>query len=202
MVSVYELKPKFQDLLRPVCKGLAARGVRPNQVTWAAMGLSLLSGIWIAVCPESRWPLLWVPMALFLRMALNAVDGMLAREHDMKTRAGALLNEAGDVASDAVLYLPFALVPGLPAAWVVGAVVLAGLTEVVGLAAVGIGAPRGYQGPMGKSDRAAVFGLLAFLLGLGVPTGGWALAVFTVMNVLMLVTVWNRARSALKAEAP
>ncbi len=200
MVSVYELKPRFQTMLRPFCGGLAARGVRPNQVTWTAILLSLVSGGLIVAFPESRWPLLWVPAALFLRMALNAVDGMLAREHEMKTRAGALLNEAGDVASDALLYLPFACVPGLPAAWIAVAVVLAGLTEVMGLAAVGIGASRGYQGPMGKSDRAAVFGLLAFLLGLGVPVGRWTVVVFGLMNFLMMFTVWNRARAALKGE--
>jgi CDP-diacylglycerol--glycerol-3-phosphate 3-phosphatidyltransferase len=33
-------------------------------------------------------------------MALNAIDGMLAREHDMQSPLGAMLNELGDVLSD------------------------------------------------------------------------------------------------------
>jgi len=43
-------------------------------------------------------------------MALNAIDGMLAREFGQKSRLGACLNELCDVVSDATLYLPFAFV--------------------------------------------------------------------------------------------
>ena len=64
--------------------------------------------------------LLILPAVLFLRMALNAMDGMLAREHGQKTSLGALLNELGDVIADAGLYLPLAVVPGFDARLVVG----------------------------------------------------------------------------------
>lgn len=202
MKSVYELKPRFQNLLRPLCRGLAGRGITPNQVTWAALLLSAATGVGLALCPGCRWMLLGVPVALFLRMALNAIDGMLAREHNMRSRRGALLNEVGDVVADAFLYLPFALLPGVPAAQVVLVVVLAGVTEVAGLAAVGVGAPRGYKGPMGKSDRAAVFGLLAFLLGVGVPAGRWLGTALMLVSLLLVCTVWNRFRHALKESTP
>ena len=202
MTSVYELKPHFQNLLRPLCRTLANRGIRPNQVTWAALVLSAGTGMGLALWPECRRVLLWVPAALFLRMALNAIDGMLAREHDMRSRAGALLNEVGDVVADAFLFLPFALVRGVPAPTVVLVVVLAGITEVTGLAAAGIGAPRGYQGPMGKSDRAVVFGALAFLLGVGVPAGRWVEILLILVNLLLGITVFNRFRFALKEPAP
>ena len=43
-------------------------------------------------------------------MALNAIDGMLAREFNQKSRLGGYLNEITDVVSDAALYLPFAFV--------------------------------------------------------------------------------------------
>ena len=49
-----------------------------------------------------------LPAVLFVRMALNAIDGMLAREHGQKSALGAFLNELCDVVSDAALYLPFA----------------------------------------------------------------------------------------------
>ena len=89
MVSVYQLKPAFQGWLRPVTRRLAAARVSANQVTLAALALSLIAGIAIALFPEMRWPLLLLPLVLLARMALNAIDGMLAREHDMKTRLGA-----------------------------------------------------------------------------------------------------------------
>ena len=62
-------------------------------MTLAALLLSLAHGAWLALMPGSRWPLLLLPVTLFLRMALNAIDGMLAREHGMKSAAGAVLNE-------------------------------------------------------------------------------------------------------------
>ena len=41
-------------------------------------------------------------------MALNAIDGMMARELHMSTQLGAVLNELGDAVSDLGLYLPLA----------------------------------------------------------------------------------------------
>ena len=106
-------------------------------------------------------------------MALNAIDGMLAREHGMKSRLGAILNEVGDVVADAALYLPLGAVPGFNPWLVVVATVLAVISEMTGVVAVQIGATRRYDGPMGKSDRAFAFGLLALLAGLGVPMAPW-----------------------------
>ena len=66
-------------------------------------------------------------------MALNAIDGMLAREHGQQSRLGALLNELGDVVSDAALYLPLAVVSGFDPRLVATIVVLAGLSELTGV---------------------------------------------------------------------
>jgi len=77
-------------------------------------------------------------------------------------------------------------------------VVLAVLSEMTGVAAVQIGASRRYDGPMGKSDRAFGFGLLAVLLGCGVEPGAWVNACLGVMAILTAVTILNRARAALK----
>jgi phosphatidylglycerophosphate synthase len=198
MPSIYDLKPAFQALLRPFTGALVRAGVTANQVTVAAVLLSLAVGGSIWLWPGSRWPLLALPACLFLRMALNAVDGMIAREHDQKTALGAILNEIGDVVSDAALYLPLAVVPGFSPALVAAAVVLAGLTEMAGVVAVQVGASRRYDGPMGKSDRAFVFGALGLVLGLGVPRGRWVDAVLGLVVVLLVVTVVQRARRALK----
>lgn len=200
MPSIYDIKPAFQRLLRPVTHALAAAGVTANQVTVAAMVLSIAVGAGVAWRPHDRWPLLVMPAFLFVRMALNAIDGMLAREHGMKSRVGAVLNEIGDAVSDTALYLPLALVPGIPPAPVVVATALALISEMTGVVAVQIGAGRRYDGPMGKSDRAFVFGLLALLGGLGVSYEPWVGTVLAVVIVLLAATIVNRARRAL-AEA-
>jgi CDP-diacylglycerol--glycerol-3-phosphate 3-phosphatidyltransferase len=145
--------------------------------------------------------LLLVPLVLFLRMALNAIDGMLAREHDQRSRLGAVLNELGDVVSDAGLYLPFAVVPGLDARLVVPAVIVAIIGEMAGVVAIQIGAHRRYDGPMGKSDRAFAFGLLALLLGLGLAPGWWSTGLLALIVLLGSLTVLNRCRRALATEA-
>jgi len=200
MPSIYDLKPAFQRLLRPLVAGLVRAGVTPNQVTLAALALSATVGAVIAVT-RAPGALLVLPPALVLRMALNALDGMMAREHALRTRLGALLNEIGDVVSDALLYLPLALVPGWPASAVVVAVVLAGATELAGVAAAAAGGSRRYDGPMGKSDRAFVFGALGLALGLGAPAGRWLDAVVWVVAALLAVTVGNRVRAALREGA-
>ncbi len=197
MASIYDLKPAFQNLLRPVCRGLVSAGVTANQVTVAAMVLSYAAGLMIWLFPAARWPLLAVPAVLFARMALNAIDGMMAREHDMKTPLGAVLNEVGDVFSDAVLYLPFAVVSGVVGRWVAVVVVLGVISEMTGVVGIQIGASRRYDGPMGKSDRAFVFGLVALLLGLGVAPGLWLDILWGAMTLLLAVTIVNRARRAL-----
>ena len=173
-------------------------GVTANQVTLLAIALSFAMGGMIALYPDRKWALLLVPATLFVRMALNAIDGMLAREHDMKTPLGAILNELGDVFSDVVLYLPLTLVPGFDARLVVAVVVLAIASEMAGVIGVQVGASRRYDGPMGKSDRAFVFGALCLALGLGVPAGIWIDVILAVMALLLMLTIFNRCRGALK----
>ena len=202
MPSVYDLKPAFQGLLRPLVRGLARAGVTANQVTLAAMLLSLATGAAIALAPERTGLLLLLPIVLFLRMALNAIDGMLAREHDQKTRLGAVLNELGDVVSDAALYLPLALVPGFAASLIVLIVVGAALSEMTGVLTQTLGASRRYDGPMGKSDRAFVFGTVGLALGLGLPGSAWLNQLLGIVLLLLGWTVANRARRGLEELAP
>lgn len=198
MASIYDLKPKFQSLLRPMTRRLAVAGVTANQVTVSALVLSAATGAFIACRPDERWRLLLLGPVLFVRMALNAIDGMLAREHGMKSALGAILNEIGDVAADAAIYLPLSLVPGFDPPLVIAAVVMAIFTEMTGVVGVQIGASRRYDGPFGKSDRAFAFGAMSLMVGLGVPVGRWITVVLVVMLALLAITVFNRGRRALR----
>lgn len=197
MPSIYGLKPAFQKLLRPLVGGLVRMGVVPNHVTWAALLLSGAVGTVVALRPDARWPLLLLPGTLFVRMALNALDGMMAREHDLKTTTGLFLNELGDVLADAALYLPLSLRPEFSPLLVVPIAVLSVVSEMAGVVAVQAGASRRYDGPMGKSDRAFVFGAVALALGLGAPAGTWLTVLLAIVLALVAVTIWNRARKAL-----
>jgi CDP-diacylglycerol--glycerol-3-phosphate 3-phosphatidyltransferase len=195
MPSIYQIKPRFQALLRPLVRALAAAGITANQVTVAAAAMSIAAGIVLTF--DGARPLVWLllPVVLFLRMALNAIDGMLAREHGQKSPLGACLNELCDVISDAALYLPFALVAA--PLIVVLTVIVAGLTEMAGVVALQIGAERRYDGPMGKSDRAFAFGLIGFLIGIGLPVDAYLSYAVGAIGLLAAWTVVNRIRAGL-----
>ena len=173
---------------------MAKRRFTANDVTLGALVLSAAHGAWLALMPASRWPLLLLPVTLFLRMAFNAIDGMMAKEHGQASAKGAVLNELSDVIADA-LYLPFALIPGLNAPLVVLVVVAGIVAEMAGALGPMIGASRCYAGPFGKSDRAFAFGLLAVLIGIGLEPGLWSTLYLAALLVLSALTVLNRARS-------
>lgn len=197
MISIYELKPRFQNLLRPLVRKLGKSGVTANQVTIAAMLISMITGGLIFFYPSQTVLFFFIPVILFVRMALNAIDGMLAREHKMQSALGNLLNEIGDVVSDAALYLPFARVVGISGELIVGVVVLAIISEMIGVLGIVIGASRRYDGPMGKSDRAFVFGVLALLIAFEVSISTWVNGVLFVVIVLTLINMIQRGRKAL-----
>jgi CDP-diacylglycerol--glycerol-3-phosphate 3-phosphatidyltransferase len=199
-MSIYALKPRFQSLLRPLAAALANAGVTANQVTLAACVVSLAVAGFVAWRSDERWPFLLVPLWMFLRMAFNAIDGMLAREFGHKSPLGAYLNELTDVVSDAALYLPFALVEPFSLWWVGAVVLLAAISEYAGVLGLMVGASRRYDGPMGKSDRAFVFGALGLWIGIAGALPEWAAYFMPALCLALMATIVNRVRRGL-AEA-
>ena len=195
-MSIYSLKSRFQNLLRPIVRRLEAIGVTANQVTLFACAISIAVGCLLIGAPRIWFAV--VPVWMFLRMALNAIDGMLAREFGQKTPLGAYLNELTDVISDAALYLPFAFVA--PFEWCsVGAVIFAATVgEMTGVVAVMTGASRRYDGPMGKSDRAFVFSLLALWIALTPSLPAWANWLMWAVAAAVALTAINRIRGGLR----
>lgn len=198
MISIYQLKPAFQNLLRPLVQHCYQRGISANQVTVAACALSVLLGALVCAGAAHAWLFALIPLWMVLRMALNAIDGMLAREFGQQSRLGAYLNELTDVIADTALFLPFAFLPGVDP-WLVGAViVLAILTEYAGVLGLMVGASRRYDGPMGKSDRAFVFGVLGAAAALGWLSAAWLHGVLLMMAGLLAYTVYNRVKQGLR----
>ncbi|MEP9319153.1 CDP-alcohol phosphatidyltransferase family protein [Pseudomonas sp. LABIM340] len=197
MISVYQLKSRFQNLLRPLVTRLHERGVTANQVTLAACGLSLLVALTVALLAGHAWIFLLIPLWMFLRMALNAMDGMLAREFGQQSKLGAYLNELTDVIADSALYLPFALLPGVSPALVVLVVLLAVISEYAGVLGVMVGASRRYDGPMGKSDRALCFGVFGAAVAAGQLPLVWLNPLLVLLALLLVLTIVNRVRQGL-----
>jgi len=196
-VSIYAFKPAFQLLLQPHVGRLARAGVTANQVTLLAAIGSVAIGAIVALAWPARWVFLLIPLWLLIRMALNAADGMMARDHGMKSRLGAFLNELGDVVSDAALYAPFALLAPFGPAWVGLVILLAALTEFAGVLGQTVGASRRYDGPMGKSDRAVLFGALGLWVGFAAPLPGRFVWIMVALAILLVATIVRRIRGAL-----
>jgi len=196
---LYDLKPRFQALLRPLARTLYDKGITANQATVAAAMGSVVLGV-VAAYAGATHPLIYClyPVWLFARMALNAIDGMLAREFGQKSVLGMFLNELCDVVSDTALILPLAyIVPFSPAQTVTFAS-LAALTEFAGALGPTAGASRRYDGPLGKSDRALVIGVVALWLGVAgtlPPLFYWLMPLLCGLSAW---TIFNRIGGALK----
>ena len=198
MPSVYDLKPRFQNLLRPLMRKLASAGITPNIVTIIAIIGSIITGAIVSQAGARPRLLLLLPAWLFARMALNAIDGMMAREMAMSTDLGAVLNELGDAVSDLGLYLPLAFVYE-QATWPVIAFSIGSvLTEFSGVLGRALGASRRYEGPMGKSDRAFVVGALGLATAFLPDAYKMWPWVFAIAALLTVFTCWNRVSKALK----
>lgn len=198
-MTLYQLKPAFQALLNPVMIGLYKRRVTPNHITLTAMALCFITGAALILFPQ---PVLFVllPVTLIARMALNALDGMLARNYNQTSRPGAILNEIGDVLSDIALYLPFILLPYSNVSLGIIMLFCAVMTEFCGVLAQTLNGVRSYAGPLGKSDRALAFGIWGLALFVWPQLMQWNNAVWGVAVILLLWTIVNRCRSALGEE--
>jgi len=197
-MTVYDLKPAFQNLLRPLAVRLVRRGFRANEITLAALLLSLLQAAAILWSGGAPWALALLPLTLFLRMALNALDGIMAREFGQKSTLGAYLNEIGDLLSDTALILAMGALDGLSFPAVLGFALAAILSEYAGVLGWGVAGERRYDGPFGKSDRALFLGLFSLLWLTGSIPPVWANGLFWLGALLGLLTAYNRIRKALR----
>ncbi|MFN7355382.1 MAG: CDP-alcohol phosphatidyltransferase family protein, partial [Pseudanabaena sp.] len=55
-----------------------------------------------------------------------------------------------------------------------------------------------YEGPMGKSDRALVFGVIGLILGWGIEPTQWLTILLSAVIFLQLWTIGNRIQGMLQ----
>jgi len=196
MRGMYGLKPALQQHLRPLARQLALVGIRANHVTIFACALSAIFCVLLMSYADPRLFVL-LPAIFLVRMVLNALDGMLAREWRQASRLGIYLNELSDVVSDTFLYLPFTQLPDFRPQWIWTVIVLSVITEMSGVIGVMAGAERRYDGPMGKSDRAFVFSIAGLLIGFGRLAPVVAVLLPIIISALLALTLFNRVRHGL-----
>jgi CDP-diacylglycerol--glycerol-3-phosphate 3-phosphatidyltransferase len=203
-VGLYSIKPWFVRRLGRVEDALVAYRVSPDTLTGVAVLVSVAAGVAIAAGGLLGEPLIWlaVPPLVLARLALNALDGSVARRTRRSTPFGSALNEIGDRMSDAATVgaTAFVVRPSLA----LGAVASCFLASHTGVIAQAVGGRREYAGPMGKADRAG-------LLALGASAGALAGSALPFTVVLYVIAAGSlatagvrvaRLRAALRARRP
>ena len=197
MISVYQLKPKFQQLLNPVLLFLHRQKVTANQITIASIILSLIIGLLFWNADSYHWFFLSLPVGLLLRMALNALDGMMARKFNQMSKLGEVLNEVGDIISDVIIFIPLLKFQPESLYLIVVFIVLSVINEFAGLLGKAIGKDRRYDGPMGKSDRALLLGIYGIVAFIGVNISGYSNYIFGAVILLLVLSTFTRLKKAL-----
>ncbi len=198
MISIYKIKPKFQQLLTPVLNRLHKAGITANQITITSIVLSLLIGISFWFAGNNRLLFLVLPIGLFIRMALNALDGMMARVHNQQSQKGELLNELGDIISDLFIFFPLLIFERENLYLIVLFLCLSIINEFAGIMGKVISNQRQYDGPMGKSDRAFVIGLYGLLSFFSVSFGAYSFWIFLIINILIVISTTVRIKKTLQ----
>jgi phosphatidylglycerophosphate synthase len=152
---------------------LTRQHVQPNTISLASMVFAALAGGCLALTgsdgPLSRVALLVLAAVMIqLRLLCNLLDGMVAIEGGLKTKAGELFNDVPDRISDPLILVGagYGVVWGgwgVSLGWLAAA--LAIMTAYVRVLGVSVGSPQYYLGPMAKQHRMAVL-TLACIAGL------------------------------------
>lgn len=198
MISVYKIKPYFQKSLMPILNALHKKKITANQITVFAIVFSFVLAVLFWYADSYHFFFLCLPIGLVIRMALNALDGMMARLYNQTSKKGELLNEVGDILSDFILFIPLLKFQPESTYLIVLFIGLSIINEFAGLMGKILGGERRYDGPMGKSDRALILGIYGLLLFSGVNLSGASFYIFIVINLLLLLSTITRCRKALK----
>lgn len=196
-MTLDRLRPLATRALRPFVSATKRLGLSPDGVSVIAFVFAVLA----AVGFYEGSPLGYVLGALFVFFNgwLDLLDGALARELDVDSPGGDLLDHVLDRYADVLV------VGGLAAGieqYALGFLAVTGvlLTSYLGTQIEAVGLKREYGGLLGRADRLALIGLTGFAMAVAPPIGGltlvaWLLVLFTVVGHLTaLQRFWGAFR--------
>lgn len=198
MISVYKIKPQFQKILLPILSFFYKKNITANEITISACILSLLIAVLFWFADYNRLFLLALPIGLLIRMALNALDGMMARKYNQTSKKGEMLNEVGDIVSDLFVFFPLLKFQPESMYMIVLFIALSIINEFAGLMGKVISNDRRYDGPMGKSDRALLLGIYGLFGLFSVSISSYSCWIFGALVLLLLISTWTRIKKALQ----
>jgi len=166
-MGIYSIKPRFQQFLAPVKNLFIRLHVHPTTINIMALVLSVLAGVALYFSDKYVLLLWYIPVMAFVRTALNALDGLVARALKVKNQDyGEVLNELMDRISDAAIFFGLALTSYTSLVLGSAVTIIILLNSYLSILSKVAGGSRQYGGVMGKADRMIYVGIMAvFILG-------------------------------------
>jgi CDP-diacylglycerol--glycerol-3-phosphate 3-phosphatidyltransferase len=130
-------------------------------------------------------------------MALNALDGMMARKFNQTSKLGEVLNEIGDIVSDVIIFFPLIKFQPESLYIIVVFIMMSIINEFAGLMGKVIGKERRYEGPMGKSDRALILGMYGLGVFSGANIADYSQYIFGLIILLLFISTYVRLKKSL-----
>ncbi|MFB6073435.1 MAG: CDP-alcohol phosphatidyltransferase family protein [Haloarculaceae archaeon] len=192
-MTLDRLRPLADRLLDPFVAGAKRVGLTPNGTSVLAFACALGAGGAFALAGSRPAAYLAGALLVFVNGWLDLLDGALARELDVASSGGDLLDHVLD------RYADIALIVGLAAGvarYDLGLAAVTGvlMTSYLGTQAEAVGLERVYGGLVGRADRLALIGATAVLafalaspLALGLGVVGWLLVVLAVVGHLTAI---------------
>ncbi|MFB6081533.1 MAG: CDP-alcohol phosphatidyltransferase family protein [Halanaeroarchaeum sp.] len=197
-MTLDRLRPLAERVLRPFVRAAMVLGLTPNGVSVVAFLLAVGAAVGFVLAT----PALYVAAAVlvFLNGWLDLLDGALAREMNVDSAAGDLLDHVLDRYADVVI------VGGLAAGveqYALGFLAVTGvlLTSYLGTQIEAVGLEREYGGLLGRADRLALIGLVGVGMAIRPEVAGttlvaWLLGLFAVVGHLTAIQrFWGAWRS-------
>jgi len=204
-MDLYQLKFPFRRFLSPLLKHI--EGIHPDVVSYSAVGVAAVTGLCFFFAAKTPWLLILAVGLVFLRMALNTLDGIMAIRRGNLSLKGEIVNALPDRYSDFFVLIGITLSP-LVRDWLgvlaICSVILVSYTGMLGKA---LTVSWQHQGPLGKVERLIL--LMVFALFQFVTTGnGGTITLFNIVVtpleclmalyiILGQVTVIRRVRGQL-----
>ena len=164
-MGIYAIKPKFQQCLKPVEKLFVKFKIHPTIINILALLLSIIGGIVLYLSDKYLLLLIYIPFLSFVRTALNALDGMVARDLNVKNQPfGEVLNEFMDRISDAIIFFGLALTSYTDAILGSAVTIIILLNSYLSIVSKSAGGSRQYGGIIGKADRMIYLGIMAVII--------------------------------------
>ncbi|NIM93680.1 MAG: hypothetical protein GTO18_08205 [Anaerolineales bacterium] len=193
-MGIYSTKSLWQKVLKPIVTISVQYQVHPDVFTYSAVIISIVGAVGLYLARTSHaW--LWIlPPCVLLRLTLNLLDGLVARERQLADTFGELKNEFGDRVADVAIFLGLALGGYVDTRLVLISLSLILCVSYLGILGKAMTGERVYSGIFGKGDRMISLAVFTFYPAISgnLNSFDWYLAL---ASIAALTTIIQRVRT-------